>query len=66
MVALTWEPGESATMGPSAPVSTMSPARRGAPRSASVRASHAAALRGWPRHAAPAPTEATAPKAAQG
>jgi hypothetical protein len=46
-----------ATIGPSAPASSTSPAFSGSPRAASVRASQAAALSGWPSAAAPAPSE---------
>ena len=50
-------PGFIATIGPSAPVSTMSPARSGSPRLAILRASQTAALSGWPKHSLPRPLE---------
>ena len=46
----TRSPGVSAAIGPSAPASKMSPAFSGSPRSASVRASQAAALSGLERY----------------
>ena len=55
-------PGLTGTMGPSAPESTRSPARRGEPRRAMVRASQHTALSGLPRQAAPAPTETGSPR----
>src|SRR5947199_191734 len=42
-------PATTDTIGPSAPVSTRSPARRGWPKAASLRANQTAAMSGWPR-----------------
>src|ERR1700722_17519496 len=55
--ASTTSPDLIAAIGPSAPVRITSPAFNPSPALVKVRASQAAALSGWPRHAAPAPTE---------
>ena len=55
-------PGATGTIGPSAPVMITSPALSGLPSAANLRASQSAALSGWPRHAAPVPTETTSPR----
>src|SRR5450756_869669 len=54
-------PGFTATIGPSAPDNTMSPARSGAPNSIAVAASHASAFNGSPRQSRPVPCETTSP-----
>src|SRR4029078_3096755 len=50
-------PGGVATIGPRAPDKMTCPARSGSPNDAAVRANHANALSGSPRHAEPDPSE---------
>lgn len=54
-------PGLAATIGPSAPVRTRSPACNGWPSCTIFRASHRAALSGCPRQAAPLPVDTVSP-----
>jgi hypothetical protein len=61
IVASKRSPGATGTTGPSAPDSTISPARSGLPSRCAVRASQATARSGSPRHAAPEPVDTTPP-----
>ena len=61
MCTCTLSPAATGTIGPNAPDSTSSPARKGSPRAAIVRASQYAARSGWPRQAAPLPLDSTRP-----
>jgi len=59
MVVTMESPGATTTIGPSAPLITTSPSRRGLPTSTILRASQSVAWSGCPRQAAPTPSETT-------